>query len=277
MTTIHHCLAASLVLAAASAAHANFQYTSFASTSGLTLVGSAQQSAGKILVTPSMAATAGAVWTAQKQSVAAGFDTTLTFHVEGKNGNGSDGIALVIQNASATALGAGGAGMGYARNDTFNLAGIANSFAMEIDTFNNGAYFTEAPGANHIALQSRGLLENVPDTRATLGSVATTDLSDGPIHTVRLRYLNGFMDVFLDGLATPVLHTAVNLSALLSLDNSTSNPGMAWIGVTSSTGGPADREAHVLDAWSFSNTIPTPGASSLLALAGIAALRRTRR
>ena len=215
------------IAGASSAARADFFYGNFATTPGLTLVGSAVQNANRILVTPSAPGTAGAVWSSTKQSVADGFDTTMTIHIEQKNGSGSDGIALVIQNSSGTALGASGAGMGYGRNEPFNLAGIPNSFAMELDMYNNSANFSDQGGANHLSFQSRGLLQNVPDSSGTLGTNPTADLSDGSTHTVRLRYSGGFMDAFVDGSITPLLHVAVNLSTLLALDTTAACGGGA--------------------------------------------------
>ncbi len=271
-------LALAIVGAAGTVASADFAYNNFSSTSGLTLVGAAVANSNRILVTPSASGSAGAVWSAIKQGVGNGFDTTMIVHVQDKVGGGSDGLALVIQNASATALGASGLGLGYGRNAAFNIPGITNSFALEVDTWNNtDATFVDQAGANHIAFQSRGLLENVPDITGTLGSTPTSDLSDGSTHSIRLRYAGGFMDVFLDGSSTAALHTAVNLSRLLDLDNSFGGAGRAWIGVTASTGGAANKEAHVLDSWYFTSTvIPAPGAAALMGIGGLALIRRRR-
>ena len=271
-------LATAVVGAAGTVSSADFAYTNFSSTSGLTMVGAAVQDGNRVLVTPSTNGAAGAVWAALKQGVSNGFDTTIRVHIEGKNGGGSDGLALVIQNASGTALGASGLGLGYGRSDAFNIAGIANSFALEVDMWNNtSGTFVDQNGTNHVAFQSRGLLQNVPDASGTLGSAATADLSDGSIHSVRLRYAGGFMDVFLDGSTTAALHTAVNLSTLLNLDNSFGGAGRAWIGVTAATGGAVNKQAHMLDSWFYTSTvIPAPGAAALGVLGGLMIARRRR-
>ena len=83
--------------------------------------------------------------------------------------------------------------------------------------------------------------------------------------------------MYLDGSLTAALSTAVDLSTLLALDTSGNGVGKAWVGVTSATGGGADREAHVLDSWMWtSTTIPAPGTATLMALGGALMIRRKR-
>lgn len=270
-------IALALVAGAGSTALADFNYANFASTSGLSLVGVATQNSNRILVTPSVGGSAGAVWAATKQDVSVGFDTTMTIHIEDKHGAGADGIALVIQNAAPTPLGGTGGGMGFARNLVYNQPGIANSFALELDMWNNNTKDWPEPGDNHASFQSRGLLENVPDISGSLANAGIADLSNGSTHTVRLNYTSGLMSVYLDGSLTASLSMEVNLSTLLALDNSGGGAGRAWVGVTAATGGSVDRQAHVLDAWTWTSTpIPAPGAASLLALGGMLMVRRKR-
>jgi len=111
-------------------------------------------------LTSSMARQVGAAWYARPQNVEEGFTTAFTFRVANPSlrcgqmddaythcrSRGGDGLAFVIQGQSPRALGAGGAGLGY--------TGIANSVAVEFDTFYN-AELLEA-GENHVAVHSRG-------------------------------------------------------------------------------------------------------------------------
>lgn len=264
-------MALTVVAGAGTSAMADFNYSDFSSVNGLNMVGVAKQDGNRVLVTPAVGGSAGAVWVAMKQGVADGFDTTMTIHIEDKHGGGADGIALVIQNAAPTPLGGTGGGVGYARNLMFNQPGIANSFAVEADMWNNNPQWSE-PGDNHLTFQSNGLLENTPDTSASMGNAAISDLSDGSTHTIRVLYAGGVMSVYLDGSLNASLSSQINLSTLLSLD-----AGTAWVGVTSSTGGAADRQAHVLEAWSWTSTIiPAPGATGLMAMGGLLAIRRKR-
>ena len=264
-------MALTVVAGAGTSALADFNYSDFSSVSGLNFVGVAKQDANRILVTPSVGGSAGAVWAATKQSVANGFDTTMTIHIEDKHGGGADGMALVIQNAAPTPLGGTGGGIGYGRNLVYGQPGIANSFAVVADMWNNNPQWTE-PGDNHLTFQSNGLLENSPSSSASLANAGISDLSGGSTHTVRVLYAGGVMSVYLDGSLSASLSAEVNLSTLLALDN-----GSAWVGVTSSTGGTADRQAHVLDAWSWTTSVtPAPGAAGLMAMGGLLAIRRKR-
>jgi hypothetical protein len=265
-------LAALTLCAIGSTASANFNYTDFSSVAGLTMVGVAKQDANRILVTPSIGASAGAVWAVQKQAVSGGFDAYMTIHVEDKKGIGADGLALVIQNDSGTALGGGGGGVGYGTNPTFGLTGISNSIAVVFDMWDNNINWPE-PGDNHVSIQSNGILQNSPELQYSLGNAGTPDLSDGAVHSIHVSYTPGIMSVYLDQALTPVLQVSVNLGTLLALDN-----GTAWVGVTSATGGPQNAEAHVLDSFAFHGCpVPTPGTATLMAAAGLVGIRRRRK
>ncbi|HVU64671.1 MAG TPA: L-type lectin-domain containing protein, partial [Phycisphaerales bacterium] len=238
----------------AAPAMADFNYPNFASTAGLTLVGNATQTSNSILVTPSLGSQAGAVWVNQKQMVSSGFDASMTIHIDDKQGQGADGIALVIQNSSGEALGGRGGGVGYGDNPTFGFSGIPNSVAIVFDMWNNNVNWPE-PGDNHVSIQSNGTGANSPLLQYSLGNAATPDLSDGQQHVLRVNYTAGIMSVYIDGNLSPVLQRALDLSSLISLDQG----GNAWVGVTAATGGTADREAHVLDSFALTScNIPTP-------------------
>ena len=258
---------------AAGSATADINHPSFSSVSDLTLVGAATQNAGSIMLTPSAGSIAGAAWTAAKQNVSIGFDTSITFHVQDKHGGGADGVALVIQNSSGTALGGSGGAMGFACNPVYGQQGISNSLAIELDMWTNNASQWNEPGANHISFQSRGTQENMPDMSASLASAETPDLSDGSEHTLRVIYTSGLLTAYIDGSLHPALQSEIDLSTLLNLDG-----GKAWVGVTSGTGGFVDREAHVLDSWMFNTTaVPSPGVASLVAIGGLMLAGRRRR
>ncbi len=264
-------VAALALCAMGSSAMANFNYNDFSNTTGLNMVGVAKQDANRILVTPSIGASAGAVWAVQKQDVGGGFDAYMTIHIEDLQGIGADGMALVIQNTSVNALGGGGGAVGYGINPTFGLSGIANSIAVAFDMWDNNINWPE-PGDNHVTIQTRGLLENSPELQYSLGSAATADLSTGQTHAIHVNYTPGLMSVYLDNALTPVLQVSVNLSTLLALDN-----GQAWVGVTAATGGPQNAQAHVLDSFAFHGCpVPTPGTASLMALGGLVGFRRRR-
>ena len=70
------------------------------------------------------------------------------------------------------------------------------------------------------------------------------DFSDGQIHTVKLVYVPGNLQVYLDDLENPLMTVYVNLAKVMNLDH-----GRAWVGFTAGTG--ADWQNHDLISWEF--------------------------
>jgi hypothetical protein len=276
-------LAVAGLLAAGSPARADFNFSDFASIPpSLSLVGNPNapaQVAGNVLrMTTSATNQAAAAWFTTKQDVAGGFTTTFRFQVSGgtaiplavPSDTGADGVAFVIQNVGTTQVGANGGGIGY--------AGIANSLAVEADTFFNtnvtvlglpALTSNGDPNGNHVSIQSNGNAANSDNITASKGiSTLIPDLSDGAAHTVRVSYVPGTMSVYVDDLTTPRLTTPIDLSTLLNLSS-----GQAFVGLTSATGQAA--ENHDVLSWSFSS-VPEPG-SAAAALLFVRALGRRRR
>jgi len=205
-------------------------------------------------LTPAENDKTGAVWYTQKQQIAAGFDTTFSFLVSDEVGGGADGLAFVIQNTSSNALGSGGGSMGY--------GGIADSLAVEYDTWQNP---DDSPGDSHISVQTAGHQPNSPSATFSLRSFGPIP-SLYSVHTSRIRYLPGTLQVYLDG--GLVLSVATDLSSLLDLDE-----GKAWVGFTAATGGSAER--HRLLSWTYTE-LPEPATLWFLAAAGLPLIARRR-
>lgn len=264
-------LAGVTAAALANVASAQLNYTDFSTTAGLNLVGSATVNSNTLLVTPSAPRTAGAAWSAAKQSVAGGFTSSMVVRIANgnENGLGADGLALVIQNAAPTPVGGTGGGIGYGENNKFGQAGIANSVAIEFDMWDNriGNDWDDLSGS-HVSVQSRGLQANSPDQQYSLGAANMPNLVDGRNHQLDVIYTPGVMLVYIDGVQT--LQAAVNLASLLSLDN-----GNAWVGITAATGGSEAAQGHEVISWQF-NQIPAPSSAGVLAAAGMMAARRRR-
>src|SRR5262249_27640746 len=149
---------------------------------------------------------------------------------------GGEGIAFVIQNAGATALGANGSSMGY--------GDISNSLAVEFDTYGEPGLVAD-PNGNHVSIQSRGMAGNSPFHQYSLGQNADIpELADGQVVTARIAYTPGVMRVYVNG--SLAVTTNVNLDTLLSLDQR-----QAWVGFTSATGGPTYQYHDVL-TWFYS-------------------------
>jgi hypothetical protein len=90
------------------------------------LVGAAVLLEDRLRLTSEESDQAGAAWLPSKQLAQGGFEATFQFQI---STDGADGLAFVIQNASGSALGDSGGGMGY--------HWIANSLAVEFDTWEN--------------------------------------------------------------------------------------------------------------------------------------------
>jgi hypothetical protein len=144
-------------------ANAAFLYADFASTTGLNLVGSAANAGTVLRLTPNTLNQAGGAWYSTKQDVQDGFDTTFTFQMA--PAGGSDGIAFLIQNSSATALFGPGARLGYGGFGT-ETGGIPNSIAIQFDTFQNAE--NNDPNNHYVSVQSRGVLPNSTNHLYTL-------------------------------------------------------------------------------------------------------------
>ena len=230
-------------------AFADFAFGDFASVTGLNLGGDAAQVGSVLRVVPAAAAKVGSVWFATRQQVGGGFDTTFEFRlsnpspacIDGSGQCGADGIVFVVQSASPTALGGAGIGMGY--------SGIPSSLAVEFDTWFNSSL--SDPNTNHVAVLSMGTFDNETDhADAGLAVVEVPgDFNDGVIRAVRIRYVPNMLSVFIDDFANPVLSVAVDLDALLALDN-----GGAFVGLTAGTGG--EWADHDVLSWSFTASGP---------------------
>lgn len=232
---------AALLALLAPLSSADFDYPDFSSTSGLTLVGSAAPVAGRLRLTPASNDQVGGAWHQTKQQVASGFETSFQFQLGAADG--ADGLVFLFQNASPNPLEGPGCELGY--------HGIANSVAIEFDTFDNTTCSGTSvldPSAIHVSVHSQGTLPNSVSEAASLASTtAVPAFDDGARHLGRVRYLAGVLSVYVDDLATPVLTIVVDLSQLISLDQ-----GRAWVGFTASTGGLS--EVHELVSWSYDET-----------------------
>lgn len=243
-----------------SIARADFDYPNFSSIAGLNLVGDAAQSGDRLRLTPAAEFQKGAAWFTQKQAVESGFTTTFEFQLPDLPGQ-ADGLALVLQNSSVSAIGGWGGGMAYATAQ--DAPGIANSLAIEFDTWDNGEW-PDLP-ASHVSVQTRGTDPNSADHTFSIGATdAIPSILDGAAHIARITYESGSLTVFVDDLVTPVLTVAVDLSSTLTLDQ-----GTAWVGLGSATGSRIN--THDALSWAFtegvSPSIPAVSEWGLVAMA----------
>ncbi len=239
-----------LAAIAANNAPAATRFDDFASTRGLNLAGGAAVSAKVLRLTRARPNQSGAVWLAEKQKVASGFETTFQFQLtdQGGLGRGADGFAFVIQNSSPSALGARGSAGGFAVGDSSNKGqpGIAWSVAVFFDTFRNQD--AGDPSSNYIAVCTYGRPTEMswPAKRLAFTPNLSVRLKDRKVHTARIVFEPPVLSVYLDGSAAPVLKTVVDLSVVMD------QQGSAWVGFTASTGW--GWQNHDILSWSFDET-----------------------
>ena len=213
-----------------------------ASPGTLVLAGDAGVLGNGIRLTAAQAWSRGAAWTATPRAVRDGFVASVSFSITDAGGvsdisgkTGADGLAFVIQSESGSPLGFAGEEQGY--------GGITRSLAIEFDTWKN----IGDPDGNHISVQSRGVSANSSLHQYSLGfALAPVDLSDGVVHAVRVEYIPGLLNVYLDGaLALSVAVDLTNIGGVSILDSA----GNAWLGFTAATG--AAYENHDLLSWTL--------------------------
>ncbi|MEO6594803.1 MAG: IPT/TIG domain-containing protein [Planctomycetota bacterium] len=259
---MHHFPIYSGVLAlAASLSAQSFNYTDFSSVGTLSLLGNAAQSGTALRLTANASNQTGWAWHQTKLPVVAGFDTTFSFRITPPTvGTKAEGMALVIHddpNALAT-MGGTVWGMGYG-NGANGAVGIRNSIAIELDTYQDA--FLSDTSANELTIHTRGALGNHENEQYSIArNTPTTILSNGVVHTLRVRYVPGQIEVFVDGSATPAISRAYSLLTGGLYANNAAAPaptlasGMAYLGFCATTGANTLTELVEILSWSWTST-----------------------
>ncbi len=226
------------------------------------MVGDAQQHEKAIRIAGAQEFQRGAIWYCLKQYLADGFATSFQFRFSGQSRQGADGIVFVIQNDNAGAIGASGGNMGYGYTEGWEKthenenSAIQNCIAIEIDTYYNGEYgdFKD----NHISVHTNGAEANSQTREFSIASTTKIpNLSDNNIHTCKIVYIPGKMDIFLDDILDPVLSVSIDIPETIDLDS-----GQAWLGFTSATGG--DYQNNDLISWKIVALGTMPGKPYLI-------------
>ncbi len=248
-------------LAAASLSAQTFTYTDFSSTAGLALLGNAASSGTALRLTANASNQTGWAWRQTPVPAIAGFDTTFTFRITPPTvGTKAEGMALVIHadpNGAAT-MGGTVWGMGYG-NGANGAVGIRNSIAIELDTFQDG--FLADTSANELTIHTRGAQGNNENEQWSIArNTPATNLSDGQVHSLRVRYVPGTIEVFVDGAATPAISRAYDLvtgglyaSNAVAPGANLAN-GTAWVGFCATTGAGTLTELCEILSWTWTST-----------------------
>ncbi|MCP3919394.1 MAG: hypothetical protein GY711_27980 [bacterium] len=248
----------SLLAFTAPASAQNFQFPDFSNTSNLVFNGTAATAGNVLRVTAANISERGSAWYDTPVDVSSGFETTFTFQISNPAAGGGDGMAFLIHNDAAglAALGNHASAMGYGGFAATPQNGLDSSLAIEIDTYNNGN--VGDLDANHISVHTGGPGDNSQDEVLSIGRApASSDMSDGLVHTVRIRNSGGVLEVYLDDLTTPLITASYDVinggtyltggpAAGLSLIGGTS----AYVGFTAGNGGAW--EDHDVLSWTFS-------------------------
>ncbi|MEP6663941.1 MAG: hypothetical protein ABJC04_09785 [Verrucomicrobiota bacterium] len=216
-------------------------YPHFAAPTGLIFQAEAKLRDNFVRLTPSHTdhrGRVGGLWLENKQSILGGFDTTFQLQITDKTGHGADGIVFVLQDKATPSLGVSGHHMGFVRG--------GNAVAIKFDTYH---YHRNYIKFDEIQITSCIATEQEPRGGSGLGTVTGPELySDGKVHTVRIRYVPGLMQIYLDDLKKPLLVAEFRLEEIVPFEN-----GEAWVGFTASTG--SDSQNQDILSW----TLDAPG------------------
>jgi PKD repeat protein len=180
-----------------------------------TYYGSAYWDTNYVVLTPDDYYVTGAAW--YNQQVDLTHDCSFSFQVflGTRDDDGSDGITFVL--ARDRGLGGGGGCLGY--------CGMANSLAVEIDTYPNGDQGD--PDSDHVAIIVSGSVQHVPE----LPLVQIPNIEDGTEHALKVTWNAGTktLAVYLDNDVTPLLTFVHDIVADYLGGQST-----IWFGMTGS-------------------------------------------
>lgn len=220
---------------------ATFFYHNFDTAKGLLLQSHASLIDGKLRLSPAIPGLGlGGAWLDAKQLVQDGFDTTFQIQITDKHSSGADGLAFVLQGGIQPELGQTGQGLGY--------GGITNQFVVHFDNYHWGDHPLAGKYDEIAVLATASPSLPLYDVTANIVASASKNVvySDGVVHTVRIRYVPGNLQVFLDDLENPLMTVYINLTRVMNLDD-----GRAWVGFTAASG--ADWQNHDLISWDFSS------------------------
>jgi hypothetical protein len=228
-------------LSALAAPSADYDFQRFDASANLILQGSSKLVDGRLRLTPDFGGVSGGAWLGSKQAIKDGFVTTFQIQVTRQQEVGADGFAFVLQNAPQPRLGLPGCNIGY--------GGLTNVLAVK---FSNYHWEDHAFGTNYGKYDLLAVLSTQSPTKAlwdhevnVVGAVTNgVSFSDGQVHTAKLVYVPGNLQVFLDDMENPLMTVYVNLARVMNLDE-----GRAWVGFTAATGGFSQK--HEILSWSF--------------------------
>ena len=167
----------------------------------------------------------GAVWYKSKVHLEKGFVTSFRFKISndcttsGLAVCAADGFAFVIHGGNSTSqIGCGGSALGFAGNAEEGCTGIAQSFAVEFDTWYDPQLHD--PQVRHAAFFSNGKSGNTNSHDSELaGTPAIPSINDGDWHMARVQYIPGTSSsapgrifLYIDDMQSFVLSAPIRLT-----------------------------------------------------------------
>lgn len=190
-------------------AQQDFRFVDFSDVSALQLNQDAAQIGNELVLAPSAISRRGTAFLATPVRVVDGFDTVFRFRIANRVAGGADGLAFVLHAdpRGLNALGNHASAMGYGAFLSAPAGtAIANSLVVEMDTYLGNFNGTPDLSSNEISVHTGGAGDNSQDENFSIGrATPPVDMSDGSEHTVRVRYLPGVLQVWIDDLVNPLL------------------------------------------------------------------------
>jgi len=229
---------AGFLLPSASSRAGGFAYADFRTASNLILQCDATVFQNRLRLTPAIMGERGGAWFETKQNVQDGFETTFQFQFTDKGGLGADGLAFVIQNHPIPRVGGGGGCIGF--------AGLTNALAVKFDPYHLERFVSSPYQPYDEVAVVAGRSPNEPLSPFDAIASVTNEVMfvDQKVHTAKIVYVPGNLQVFLDDLENPLMTVYVNVAKVMTLDQ-----GRAWVGFTAATG--ADWYNQDVLSWSF--------------------------
>lgn len=237
-------LLAATAIVAQDASAQTISYANFANTAGLQINGNAFQNGNKLTLTPANFSQGGSAFSTQTVQLTANasFSTVFNFDIQSRGGlaGGADGLTFTMQTGANNVGGAGG-GLGY--------AGIANSMAVEFDTYDNG----EPGGSNHVGIDVNGSVTSIAST-----GFLSPDFDNGSYWWAWVDYNGATQQLDVRWNSNSSRPVNAMLSALgLNLPAILGSPNV-FVGFTAGTG--AGYGEHNIDSWNFVNSFQSGGA-----------------
>ncbi|MEO1005063.1 MAG: PQQ-dependent sugar dehydrogenase, partial [Cyanobacteria bacterium J06638_38] len=218
-------------------------FDNFTDTATLTINGNAAPTGDVLRLTSSGANQAGSTFFDRPLAIDSNtsFATQFQFQISGGSG-GADGFTFILQNDAAglNSLGYRGGDLGYASEQNTASSGIAQSLAIEFDTYRN----SWDDNNNHLSILRDGSVRNPLTTVA-----APLDLNSGSLLNAWIDYdgTSNLLSVFLGNTAdkptTALLSQTIDLALVLG--------SQAFIGFSAGTGGLSNN--HDLINWELTS------------------------